>query len=270
MALVTAQFLINDNTGAEQFVVNLPYTYEYGPGERLVTREISQEQYDLFLANKQDHIKIFRYASNLTGYDLKHPPKGLDYKIGLNTRLHTKPDFNPNGFLQKMEYYTNAQYDTTLGEFVYTDKILEAVFNYTIDPTTKFVVHRTKTVRWYKEDGTQHPDQKIMFKIYSAIEMDDEAVQRRKNVIALIKLEVAMFLAAVLKIQYPNPATRPDSNEQAKALMAPLNVPVLNYINGGDLALKTIIQNSPATFFNTVMPKHGKTVRQFIVDRLSL
>lgn len=270
MSLVAAQFLVNNVTGVEQFVINLPGSYEFGPNESLHDRMITQEQYDLLLANKQEHIKLFRFCSNLTGYDLTIPPKGMDYKIGLDTRLHTKPTFHDNGFLIKMEFYATATYNPTKGEFDYADLILDATFDYTIDPTTRFVIYRNKTVRWYKEDGTAHPDNKVMFKIYNPIEMDDEAIQRRKNVIALIKVEVAKFLAQVFAMQYPNPATRPNSNEAAKNLMAPLNVPVLNYINGGDLTIKNLILSSPQTFWDTIMPKYSKSVRNFIADRLSV
>ena len=268
MALVNAQFLINDNTNTEQFVVNLPSSYEYGPGERLVTRAISQELYDKYIADKEDHIKLFRYVSNLTGYDLALPPKGIDYKIGLNGRLHHKPTFSENGFLIKMEFFASAIYDTNIGGYNYSDKVLESNFNYTIDPVTGFVVHRTKTITWYKEDGTAHPDTKIMHKIYNPVEMDDEAIQRRKNVIAILKVEIAMFMASILKAQYPDPKTRPDSNQMAKDLIAPINVHVLNYINGADLTLRNAVLHSPNTFWDTYMPKYNKTARNFVADRL--
>jgi hypothetical protein len=270
MSLVHAQFLVNNVTGFEQFVVNLPDSYEYGPNESLHEREITQEQYDHLLLNKDEHLKIFRYTSQLTGYDLRMPPKGLDYKIGLNGRLFTNPLVREDGFLTRMEYYGSGVLDPVTGVWAFSDIILAADFDYTIHPATKFVVSRVKTITWYKENDTAHPDKKVMFKNYSAVEMDDEAVERRKNVIALIKLEVAVFLAQLLALQYPNPGARPDSNEVAKAALAPLGMYVLNYINGGGAdGLKAALAANPQSFWDTVMPKFGKTIRHFVIDRLS-
>lgn len=264
--LVTVTFIINDITGDEKFVENLPEDYEFQPGERSVTRQISQEEYDLLFHNFGERLKIFRYVDESSLYDVFTPPKGLNYKTGLTTRLHPKHFIKKDGWLEKTEFYANISYNPTLKSWDYSDKIICANFDYTIDPVTEYAVSRVKIVDYHKENGDSHPDKKVMHKVYSVLEMDEVAIKRRSNVISLIKIDIAKFVAWLVSVQYPDPNTRPSSNDLAKQIMAPLNIPIMNYINGGDRSMIDIIKYAKEPFFDTMMPEHGKSVRNFIVD----
>lgn len=264
--LVTVTFLINDNTGEEKFVENLPQDYQFQPGERSVTREITQEEFDLLFHNLGEKLKIFRYVDEASLYDKYIPPKGLNYKTGLTTRLHPKHYIKKDGWLEKTEFYANISYNSTIKDWEYSDKIICANFTYTIDPVTEYAISRVKVVDYHKENGELHPDKKVMVKVYSVLEMDEVAIKRRSNVISLIKIEIAKFAAWLLSVQYPDPNTRPNSNDVSKALMAPLNIPILNYINGGDRSIIQIIKYANDEFFDIMMPEYGKTVRDHIVD----
>jgi hypothetical protein len=271
MSLVNATFLVNIDKNTEIFVVNLPEDYQFSPGEKLVQRQISQEMYELYKSEKYKQLKIYRYIDNNVVYNDKTiAPKGLDYKTGLTIRLFPKPYITPNGFLTKMEYFSKANYNPAIQDWVYQDLILEADFTFQVDPATEYVVSRTKTLKWYREDGTLHNETKVMFKPYSLIQMDDEAVRRRSNVVALIKIELAKFNAWVIMQKYPDPKTRPNVNDAAKALFSPFSMYMLGYANGGDKSIIAFTKNLKNPFLDYKIPWHNNmTVREFIISRIS-
>lgn len=270
MSLITAQFIINDNTGEEFFVKNLPNNYNFAPGERLVTRQITEQEYNLFLNDKYKNIKVYRYIEQEKIIDRNTPPKGLDYKVGLSTRLYEDAFVNSLGFLERMDFYASASYDAVNRKWVFTDKVITENFHYTIDPTTKYVVARTKQVIWYKEDGTAHPDTKFMFKPYTFIEMEEEAIRRRSNIITNIKIELAKFANYIVASQYPNPNTRPDSNEVVKRISAPFNLAMRSYIDAGDRdTLINLLNAATEPFFGYTIPWLGITPRQMAISRIS-
>jgi hypothetical protein len=270
MAIIKATFLVNDDSKEDRFVLNLPEDYAFQPGERLIERDIEETMYNLYLQNRQNDLKIFRYIDQLLGaaQDYTIPPFGTNFKTGLNTRLHHEPKIEPNGFLTGMKYY--AQVENVQGEWVYRDLVVEAKFDYHIDPTTQYVYARVKEVIWYKEDGHAHPTTKKMYKVYTPLEMDGIAIKRRGNLISLVKLTVAKFISDLFKLHYPNPETRPSSNEAAKAFMAPLNAPIMNYINGGDMNLIKDIEGSTEPILKTIMPEHGVSVKDYISNWLRI
>jgi len=270
MSLVTAQFLINDITGKETFVKDLPLNYQYQPGERLVTRQIPQSDYNLLLNDKYRHIKVYRYVDAEKNADRTVPPKGLDYKIGLNTRLFEDPFVNVIGFLERMDYYASANYNPATKQWVFSDKVITELFNYTIDPATKYVVARTKQIIWYKEDGTPHPDSKVMFKPYTFLEMEEEAIRRRSNIITAIKIELSKFSSFVVSQQFPDPSKRPDSNEVVKRISAPFNIAMRSYIDAGDKdTLLKMVNNATEPFFDFTIPWLGITPRELVKQRIS-
>lgn len=265
MALLTATFLINDNTGGERFVVNLPSDYPYSPGERLIERQLTQEDYTLFIEDKQQTLKIYRYAES--HYDKTKVPKGLDYKTGLNVRLQQSPTFNERGLLTEMRFYANATMRSD-GQLAYDDLILKVVFDYSIDPETRYAYHRVKRVIWFKENGEAHSDEKVMEKFYRPLEMDNEIVKRRTNFVSLIKIEVAQFLAWLFRMQYPDANTRPSSNDASKEMLKALNTPIVNYINGGDKSFADIIENANDSIFSVTMPDHGVSLKEYLVTKI--
>lgn len=269
MSLINAQFLINDLTGEERFVKDLPGNYQYSPGERLVVRSITEQDYNLLMNDKFKHIKIYRFINSDSTLEKTIPPKGLDYKIGLNTRLYEDAYVNTLGFLERMDFYASATYDAANSRWNFSDKVITETYHYTIDPTTKYVIARTKQITWYKEDGTAHPDQKIMFKPYTIMEMEEEAIRRRSNIITGIKIELAKFANFIVNSQYPDPNNRPDSNEVVKKISAPFNLPMRSYIDAGDRdTLLEVLARSQDPFFSYTIPWFEQTVKEFCILRI--
>lgn len=269
MSLVTATFIVNDQTNTERFVKDLPANYQFAPFERLVTRQITQADYDLLDGDKYLNIKVYRYVDT-PFVDKKNPPKGLDYKIGLKTRLYEDAYINQFGFLERMDFYASASYNTSIRTWVFSDKVITENYNYTIDPRTKYVVARTKQVVWYKEDNTAHSDTKFMFKPYTIIEMEEEAIRRRSNIITGIKIELAKFANFVVGSQFPDPNTRPDSNEVVKHISAPFNLAMRSYIDAGDRdSLTNLLNNTQEPFFSYTIPWLNQTPKEMAISRIS-
>jgi len=103
-------------------------------------------------------------------------PHGINYKIGLTSRLQNNPALD-KGELVLMEYY--ASYDPNTG--TYSDKILDAEFVY--DRNTDHTAnYRTKTVYWYFEDGTKDTvNAKTMEKHYGRAYEKEKEIEKRKN-----------------------------------------------------------------------------------------
>lgn len=269
MSLVTATFIVNNTTNKSRFVKDLPEDYQFAPFERLVTREITQADYNSLDADKYLDVKVYRYV-DIPFVDKKNPPKGLDYKIGLSTRLYEDPYINNNGFLQRMDFYGSAAYNPESKSWVFTDKIITENYMYTIDPATKYVVARTKIITWFCEDGSPHSSTKIMFKPYTFLEMDEEAIRRRSNIITGVKIELSKFANFVTTQQFPNSNQRPDSNEIVKRISAPLNTAIRSYIDAGDKdTLIALLNNSTEPFFNYTIPWLNMTPRQLAISRIS-
>lgn len=270
MTLVTATFIANSLTGDERYVERLPDNYQFAPFERLITRQITEEEEVLLKNDNYKKIKVYRYMDSTAYPDKTIPPKGLDYKTGLITRLYEDPYINDLGFLETMNFYGKGVFNSTTRSWNLSDKIICEKYMYTIDPATKYVVARTKEISWYREDGTKHPDKKYMFKPYSILEMEEEAIRRRSNIISGVKIELAKFTNYLVSVQFPDPTKRPDSNELAKKIVTPFNTPIRNYIDAGDKdTLLKVLTSTTDPFFGYIIPWKGKPVRQFIQERIS-
>jgi len=270
MALVTATFIANSLTGDERYVERLPDNYQFAPFERLITRQITEEEAALLKNDNYKKLKVYRYMDSTAYPDKTIPPKGLDYKTGLVTRLYEDPYINDLGFLETMNFYGKGVFNSTTKSWELSDKIICEKYMYTIDPATKYVIARTKEIIWYREDGTKHPDRKYMFKPYSILEMEEEAIKRRSNIMSVIKIELAKFTAYLVSLQFPDATKRPDSNELAKKIVAPFNTPIRNYIDAGDkYTLLKMLDSTTEPFFGYTIPWRNKTVRQFIHERIS-
>jgi hypothetical protein len=269
MSLVTATFIVNNTTNKGRFVKNLPEDYQFAPFERLVSRQISKSDYDLLDEDNYQNIKVYRYVDT-PFVDKKKPPKGLDFKIGLTTRLYENPYINSFGFLEKMDYYAKSTFNPVTKSWDFSDKVITEDYNYTIDPATKYVVARTKIVTWYKEDDTPHLDKKFMFKPYTFLEMEEEAIRRRSNIISILKIELAKFGNFVIESQFPNSNNKPDSNEIVKKISAPLNTAIRSYIDAGDKeTLINKVNESKDPFFNYHIPWLNMTPKELIISKVS-
>lgn len=107
--------------------------------------------------------------------DSRSDPSGLDYKTGLNTRLH--PDFTfDTGRLVMVKYFKN--FDGT----VFSDLILQVEISYTDDANGNAKM-RTTTRKWSMDNDEFGPHVKVTDKFYDSRASSREGVTRRTNIV---------------------------------------------------------------------------------------
>ena len=118
-------------------------------------------------------IQIYNYTNSNEDF------QEINYKTGLNSRLHAKRTF-VKGELQKAEWY--AYYDG----LNYENKILDVDVIYNRD-ALGFADSRITTRTWYYEDGTPCDEKKITTKYYTdPVERIQEGKRRRGNLIDIL------------------------------------------------------------------------------------
>jgi len=109
-------------------------------------------------------------------------PKWLNYKTGLDSRLHNKNQIE-KWELKVVEFY--SQYD--INSNVFSDLVLRVDFDYTRH-TDGTAIQRQKTITRILEDWTEAEDEKVMIKYYTTPKEKEEEIQRRRsNIILTLK-----------------------------------------------------------------------------------
>ena len=127
-------------------------------------------------------------------------PTSLDYKKGLNTRLHPKNTFT-KGELTLREYYESATVDA-VGAVTFSNLVLKEENSYTRD-IGGFAVVRSQTISWMRDDETWGPDVKTTLKYYSGIDKMQEGKKRRSNLVDQLMMDTAnmlLYIEAVARI----------------------------------------------------------------------
>ena len=192
----------------------------YKPSDNLIklkfVRDLEPDEvihlYDLIDGYSEvlpSHCKIYRYIQGTEYEDKSKPPKEHDFKIGLSLangdpfKLQQLNTIDDSGTLIKAEYFSAPDL---------LDKIVECNFAYTFDVYGDFQ-SRDKTVTWFREDGSAHPDTKVMPKTYlNPNDILSASQRRRKNSIDNLLIEIRMI--AVPSILLEEQATGADAAEK--------------------------------------------------------
>jgi hypothetical protein len=207
-------------------------------------------------------LKIFRYIEVNAYPDKKQPPKQHDYKIGLTSKLQRKDIFDQWGTLTSAEFHADENLN---------DLIVKVDFVYAFSPYGD-VDNRTKTVTWYREDGTAHPDTKIMVKHYvNKPEMLDANRRRRINVIDIMMIDVRQYIAETM-LALGQAATLLEAESAGIGLVRDLEKDLNTWRDVGDPTVITTITNADVNthvFLDNVVGAIGKTIRQYMIDTLN-
>ena len=212
-----------------------------------------------------NELKLYRYVDVAGDYAEDDVPKGIDYKTGLNRRLHPKRTFS-KGELQCVEWY--AEFDGT----DYTDIIIKVDISYVRD-FFGFAISRTTTRTWYNEDGSPNPDTKVTVKYYSdAISRMAEGQKRRGNNIQML---MDNTLKLKLEVQLTDPAN-PDPAEMntiindGRDFMNQYQVEMTSYISEGHDSFYDAITSATEAWLDlNPASLGGATIRQYILGELS-
>ena len=133
--------------------------------------------------------------------DLNRDFRTIDYKTGLIGRLHKVTRTVYRGEVRAVDYYT----DDTKSRLVLSVEIFadEAC---TIPGYERNVlgqpIQRWTRRRWFRRDGTPHPDDKVTHKVYShdAEAQMAEGVRRRQNTIEKLSVDVLTSYAVTTAV----------------------------------------------------------------------
>lgn len=204
---------------------------------------ISQEDFDSALAAYVAPIalRIWSFVPGAT--DLFACPFSLDYKIGLDRRLHHVNTYN-KGELIKTEYYSEDG----------GDLILTVDFTYNRD-TDGLVLDRTKVISWIFVDGSVCPNTKTMVKKYDPWQSVQEIRRRRANV-----MDGLRGLSKLHSIQ-----------TEVSTLLSDLESEIHRWIEIGDEAVLTSVQNYSGAWLEAPTTYDANiTLRQHILNEISL
>ena len=121
------------------------------------------------------------------------PPLALNYATGLATRLRKAETF-VQGELRTIAYHPDATVDLATGAITFVGApVVREDFAYVRD-AAGFAKSRTQTITWLRKDGSDHPTQKVMGKVYNPGASMREGKRRRRNIIDQVELRVAQLL----------------------------------------------------------------------------
>lgn len=236
---------------------------------------IGAASYDAYIATLTTldslYCKIYDYvpADRLRGFNILEAPVNLDYKTGLDIRLHAKNTLI-KGELVKTEYFSDQGL---------TDKVLDVAMIYNRD-AIGFVLNRTVVRRWVMKNGEYHPTVKTTFKDYTINPQDQisEGVTRRENSINALQPKVLYFMLTTIQGQ-----TQTQIVLAARAFMDNLEDPITKFIKNSstitdpaspDLGKKKLwvaFRDAPEAWLdNTPAALGGATIRQYMMNEVSI
>lgn len=217
------------------------------------------------LQNTATDLKIFRYAAG-EPREKKDPPWGLDYITGLTRRLYRDERF-VHGELREIYYCANVVIGPD-GWPTYNDVIVSEHVTYQRD-SVGFARSRLTEIRWYKEDGTVHPDVKQLHKTYSAMESQKEGIARRSNIIDDISVKtVGMILATVpTNDTYPTAQSKIDLGRE---FMGENKTVMDMFIMAGERDIVAAVKYAPNWWLNNPINAQGTTIRQYLLSQVDI
>lgn len=195
------------------------------------------------------------------------PPWGVDYKTGLDRRLHPEHTFI-KGELQKTVYYEQVTLNPD-GSQTFAIPVLQVEFVWHRQPVTTFVYLRESTICWYFVDGTLDTDAshaKRLQKFYNNDESIKEGIRRRANIVDSLKLTNFGLLQLVL----PD-ATDGDIIDLGRQWLEEYSETLRNYIDAGDIQGLVDRMGKDTTYWMRMeIPGAGITIAQYLSNEVTL
>lgn len=166
-----------------------------------------------------------------TPLDKKIPPFDLDFLTSLTIKLHRKQTMI-KGEVQTEEYYQSFNGSQ------YSGLVVRETNSYTRD-MLGFALYRTTTVEWAIKSGQMSDKKKVWKKFYDPLQMIEEGIDRRGNIIKFLQPKIL----GLLQVSLP-------ANEMVnilvygRAFLSDLKDDFENFVNHSDRALYTTLQDA--------------------------
>lgn len=249
----SAIFLITaDNE--EVYVHEPPAGFAAGPGERLETRDVSDEEYARLSDPTRYDFKLYHFCEGYEG-SRTNPPSEIDFSI-LGLQKHEVLD---RGLRQAREYY--AHYDQA--NDVYDDLIVRINHHYEFFPYRMLPSRLEERVEWYRNDGTVGHT-KVKTTHYSTKQAAKVHKARKEANVIEIKEKLSQLFKQALGAK--------ESVSQLTMLDGYLFQPTETYIKGHEWVLIDAVQNYDSELFDYPLPggADAPTVREYVVSQLTI
>lgn len=136
--------------------------------------------YNIYKFMNSDNEKVFT--------DWTIPPHSLDYKLGLNIKLHGDYKFDLNGNLVECIYYEKVERDMN-SNITYSNPIIKYTAEYYHD-NDGYCTHRIVNRDWMLSNGEWGGVLKTTRKEYTRLQARDISIVRRKSLISKTIVDV--------------------------------------------------------------------------------
>lgn len=194
--------------------------------------------------------------------DPTKPPMGVDYVTGLTVKLHRK-QVMVKGEVKEETFFKNFDGKTHSGIVVKEVHL----FNRDI---MGFAKSRNTMVTWYYEDGTECQERKAWTKHYDSLQMIEEGITRRSNIIKNLQPKVMFLLMNTLPA-----AEVANTVSYGRSFLSHLKVHFENFADHSDKTLYVELQKPELLikfpWLNNLIPGGGGvTILLFILNEVSI
>lgn len=206
--------------------------------------------------------RIWDYVPGEVFDDEEADPSGIDFKNSLTIRLHPL-EVVEAGELRKITYYAFAEPNEE-GTIDYSLPITQAEFDYTRDDTG-FALYRVATRKWYLDNGTLGPHEKVQIKYYTHGGSIKEGKRRRNNIID------DMLLTCLGLIIATTGASREEALDLGRDLLKEYQTDKSAFIDEAHRALiNSIATDTNHAWLDNPIDSNGTTIRDYILSNLDI
>lgn len=236
---------------------------EFTPSEKVVI----QNFYATMTADETDDDKkcaIYSYiAETQANQDPYHPPMEVDYKRQLSQRLHPVITDVYKGEVREITYYESVVVDPVTGVQTGVTPVVKENYVYTRNADL-IAQTRDLTIVWFKNDGTEHQDQKVRNKVYTNEQAIAEGVRRRTNIIDFMQIPLLGMMMQTI------PCTYAEAVDQGGLFFEQYVVEVETYKFSPrqNTLQNAITDDTTYAWLNNVIAVGPVTIRDYMIDQL--
>lgn len=249
---------------ADQGYLTLLSTEAFTIGERtaitsyyngLTTEDTLEQKYCKIYSDLPDHVSA--------DFDKTTPPFEIDYIRSTNSRLSPLLTDVFKGEVREITYYRDVSLNE-YGQIVGANPVVIERYVYVRD-VAKMAIHRTMTIHWVRNDGTESPLVKTRFKLYSFEEKIAEGQRLRKNIIDFCQPVVLGMIMQTEQVDYDTAVTLGAqlSNKYANQMSS-----WITSSRGNNLAT-LLEEDDEITWLNNVIDGQGNTIRDHILNQMN-
>jgi hypothetical protein len=186
----------------------------------------------------------------------------VDYRVGLQQRLHPQIIMGLDGVITTVIYHEQAAFNPATFQIEYTLPVVREDYSYTRDGDG-FAQARILSITWYDRARRDHPDTKTRVKLYDTAESIRETSRRRQNIMDQLQVHLLGLLSFMLGY------TQREAVTAGQRFFQKHQAEIATFLDIGDeLGLIGAVTADRDTDWIAAEVAPGVTIRSVIIDRL--